>query len=557
MPSDALDSPNPAATVSCRPPALNWVFVALCAPTGVMMWFGAHNPTKAGPPSASEAAFVQTCAVALLVTAAALAVWQMRARIVADADGLRWRHFGGWKSARWEEVRDFYDRLPSQAPGQRSLFWAVIKTAAGSVRFSNDWTDAGALQEQVERRAVNAAVRQWDLLGSRPCDSWPRVFRYDTWQNIWTPRVLLKLALTALGYLLTPPLQQAMSQAGQVGWGVTLAGLGVYVLLIASLGAFFLMPLAQYRAAARRKAERIMVDTNGIVFEDGAQRVAAAWADVTGYGIAPGSGILAVRYVVETRQGDFDFLAVLSGATLLQAIIRRYAEEAADKEWRPRVNPEALGGEASRWSGGQVGVGARVPLPDADVPGAALAAARLVPDVRLSVLGHRSGPGGGNTDDGTGLRGSGMWPVVPRRMVCLPHLSRGDGRGRSDADHAVGPATDRVGAGGRLPADRRIQPWCRGRARGTAALQPGDHRLRGTERRDRPARDGVRRQGMGGTHLLASSQVTSQGSSRSGKTQSESFCLRLLTFPFREGRDSSRGGFFQPYHAWTRWPPTR
>ncbi len=360
MPSDALDSPNPAATVSCRPPALNWVFVALCAPTGVMMWFGAHNPTKAGPPSASEAAFVQTCAVALLVTAAALAVWQMRARIVADADGLRWRHFGGWKSARWEEVRDFYDRLPSQAPGQRSLFWAVIKTAAGSVRFSNDWTDAGALQEQVERRAVNAAVRQWDLLGSRPCDSWPRVFRYDTWQNIWTPRVLLKLALTALGYLLTPPLQQAMSQAGQVGWGVTLAGLGVYVLLIASLGAFFLMPLAQYRAAARRKAERIMVDTNGIVFEDGAQRVAAAWADVTGYGIAPGSGILAVRYVVETRQGDFDFLAVLSGATLLQAIIRRYAEEAADKEWRPRVNPEALGGEASRWSGGQVGVGARV-----------------------------------------------------------------------------------------------------------------------------------------------------------------------------------------------------
>jgi len=184
----------------------------------------------------------------------------------------------------------------------------------------------------VERRATNAAVRQWGLLGSRPCDSWPRVFRYDTWQNIWTPRVLLKLALTALGYLLTPPLQQAMSQAGQVGWGVTLAGLGVYVLLIASVGAFFLMPLAQYRAAGRRKAERITADTNGIVFEDGARRVEAAWADVTGYGIGPGPGALTVRYVVETRQGDFDFLAVLSGATLLQAIIRRHAVESADKE---------------------------------------------------------------------------------------------------------------------------------------------------------------------------------------------------------------------------------
>jgi len=359
MPPDTPD-PNPAATVSCRPPALNWVFVVLCAPTGVMMWFGAHSPNKAGPPSAADVAFMQTFAAALLLMAAVLAAWQTRARIVADADGLRWRHFGGWKSARWEEVWDFYDRISSQTQGQRSLFWGVIKTAAGSVRFNSDWTGAGALREQVARLATNAAVQQWDLLGSRPCDTWPRVFRYDTWQNIWTPRVLLKLALTALGYLLTPPLQQAMSQAGQVGWGVTLAGLGVYVLLIASMGAFFLMPLAQYRAAGRRKAERIMADTNGITFEDGARRVEAAWPDVTGYGIVPGPGAFAVRYVVETRQGDFDFLAVLSGATLLQAIIRCYAEDAADKDWRPRVNREALGGEAARWSGGRIGVGARV-----------------------------------------------------------------------------------------------------------------------------------------------------------------------------------------------------
>lgn len=357
MPTDVLTSDS-NATVSCHPPALNWIFVVLCAPTGVMMWFGAHNPTKTGPPSAGDVIFVQTSAIALLVTAAVLAMWQMRARIVADADGPRWRRFGGWKSVRWEEVRDYYDRLPSQA--QRNSFSAVIKTAAGPVCFNSDWTDAAALRDLVERRATNAAVREWGILGSRPCDPWPRVFRYDTWQNIWTPRILLKLALTALGYLLTPPLQQAMSQAGQVGWGVTLAGLGVYVLLIASLGAFFLMPLAQYRTAGRRKAERIRADTNGTVFENGARRVEAAWADVTGYGIAPGSGVLAVRYVVETRQGDFDFLAVLGGATLLQAIIRRYAEDAADKEWRPRTDPEALGGEAARWSGGRVGGGARV-----------------------------------------------------------------------------------------------------------------------------------------------------------------------------------------------------
>jgi len=121
-----------------------------------------------------------------------------------------------------------------------------------------------------------------------------------------------------------------------------------------------LLIIGRYREAGHRRSEQITVDTNGIVFEDGARRVGAAWAEVTGYGAVPGPGALTIRYVVETRQGDFDFLPVLSGATLLMAIIRRYAQEAADKEWRPRVSLEALGGEAARWSGGRVGIGARV-----------------------------------------------------------------------------------------------------------------------------------------------------------------------------------------------------
>jgi hypothetical protein len=207
-------------------------------------------------------------------------------------------------------------------------------------------------------QVVHCRTAKARTLESHPARQQPQTYHYR--QNIWTPRVLLKLILTALGYLLTKPLQQAMSQAGQVGWGVTLAGLGVYVLLTASVGAFFLMPLTLYRAAGRRKAERITADTNGLVFEDGARRVEAAWADVTGYGLVPGPGALTVRCVVETRQGHFDFLPVLGGVTLLQAIIQRYAQDAADKEWRPRVDVETLGGEAARWSGGRVGVGARV-----------------------------------------------------------------------------------------------------------------------------------------------------------------------------------------------------
>ncbi len=141
---------------------------------------------------------------------------------------------------------------------------------------------------------------------------------------------------------------------------MTLAAAGLYLLLVGSLSLFLLIPLIQYRAAGRRKAERITADTSGLMFEDGARRVEAAWPEVTGYGIVPGLGALPVRYLVETRQGEFDFLASVKQATLLQVIVQRYATESPDREWKNRVNPEALGDEAARWSTGQVGIGARV-----------------------------------------------------------------------------------------------------------------------------------------------------------------------------------------------------
>ena len=63
--------------------------------------------------------------------------------------------------------------------------------------------------------------------------------------------------------------------------------------------------------------------------------------------------------MIETRQGEFDFLSSLGNAALLQAIIPRFATGAAGSEWRSRVSDEALGGEAARWTGGKSGVGSR------------------------------------------------------------------------------------------------------------------------------------------------------------------------------------------------------
>lgn len=357
MPPDTPKSYDPAEIVTCRPPGEWWQLVWATVFFGAIAGTGALLP--AAPSSlhpVQEAIFFGTVSVASLFAAAWLTWWTLKARILADASGLRWRGGFGWKSARWEGVQDFYDRLPVQS-GRDSL-QAVIKTSSGTVSFGRQWTNVGPLRALVARRVTDAAASEWGLLGTRPCDPWPRVFRYDTWQNVWTPCIILKLVLTGFGYTFVKPVQQAAGLAGLVGWPMKLALFAPYLILLLLYAGPVLFVLAQYRAAGRRRAERITADTEGIVFEDGARRIEAAWADLTGYEVA--SGALSARYVVETRRGDFDFLAALSGAMLLKAIIQRYAQDAADEEWRARVDPEALGGEAARWSGGRVGVGARV-----------------------------------------------------------------------------------------------------------------------------------------------------------------------------------------------------
>lgn len=363
MPPDAPD-PKPAATVCCRPPRVYWAWVLFPTVYGVVAAAASHAPTKTGPPSLMETAIWEWISAFCLLGALGAVLWLVRARVISGQDGLRWRGMGPWKTARWDEVRDYYENIPTRQ--QRSSGVAspttvsVVRTAAGNVRVTNLWSGADALREQVKRQAFHGLVSGWEILGTRAVDPWPRVSHYITLENRWAPRVWTKLFLTFVIYLLIKPAMQLSTMAGLVGWAMTLTTAALYLLLVGSIGLIFLVPLAQYRAAGRRKAERITADTNGITFEDGLRRVEAAWADVTGYGIAPGPGALTIRYVVETRQGEFDFLPVLSGATLLMVIIRRYAENAADKEWRPRTDLEALGGESARWSGGRVGVGARV-----------------------------------------------------------------------------------------------------------------------------------------------------------------------------------------------------
>lgn len=354
--------------IRCSPPTQRheWVWLFVCG--GLFSAAFANSTPKNGGPSPVIAVFFYSLSALCLLGVALYLWWLFRAAVVGDADALHVRQFSGWKSVCWDEVLDYYESVPLmvQRSAQTSsgkvvppLLVFSILTTGTKIEFTNRSSQAEALKALVTLHAVSSRAICWETFGTRAIDPWPRTFDYNTRGNRWAPRLWLKLFVAFVVYLFIQPALQLATTAQLIGWAPTLAVAGAYTLLVGSIGLVFLLPLAQYRAANRRKAERIIVSLDGIVFDGGARRVEAAWADVTGYHSESSQG-LGSRFVVETRQGEFDFLSSLGSAALLQAIIQRFATDATDTEWRSRISLEALGGEAARWTGGKPGVGARV-----------------------------------------------------------------------------------------------------------------------------------------------------------------------------------------------------
>lgn len=328
----------------------------------------AHITPTSGGPSPVLAAFLYALSAVCALGFALYLWWWFRAGVIGDADGLRVRQFGGWKPVRWEDVSDYYESVPltvqrsartSQGQAILPLLVLSILTTKTKIEFTNRSSQAEALKALVTQNAIKSRSGAWETFGTRTIDLWPQVFDYQTQANRWGPRLWLKIFIVFLAYALIQPALQMQVTAHLIGWSATLVTAGLYLLLVGPIGLFFLLPLAQYREVSRRKSERITADLDGIVFENGTQRLETAWADVIGYGFADSQGF-AARCVVETTQGAFDFLSALRNAAFLREIIRRFADQSADTEWRIGSSAGSLGGEAARWSSGKVGIGARV-----------------------------------------------------------------------------------------------------------------------------------------------------------------------------------------------------
>jgi hypothetical protein len=347
-------SPEQPERIECRPLRSNWILALACWGVGAVM--SALPWTTPSPRLPSQWLAAWGLAALFFLVGMGLALWLLRARIVADREGLRWRGMGHWRRVRWEEVSDYYDQYP---PGGRS----VVENSVGKLFPSQEMTGLPELRLLIKKHATHARARGWGMLGARPEDEWPREFHYRTRDNALLPYLFwsfLVVWLGILGFLVSSGLRAFLEMPGSHGWAVALASCLLVLPLTAPPALVLWAFTSSLKAAREHVDEQITASPEGVAYEDGSRRVAASWDQVRSYSmeILPGR-LTTYRFVVSTENGTFHFFQTIKNLALLKEIIRRYSTSAQETDWHAD-DEEVIGGEASLWSTGVPGQGDRI-----------------------------------------------------------------------------------------------------------------------------------------------------------------------------------------------------
>lgn len=356
---DHAKQPHTNPIAICRPAKTSWVLLILIGVLGsaqmAAVWLMAPVQGHSQPDHT-----LASITAALFLAFTIRLYWMMRARIEATDHGLRWRGLHGWKSCAWREVIDYY-LLDAQE--QKTY---LIETPQGKISISPFLAGGEAMARAVASRAVNARVRQWEMLGFRAGDVPPCRFRYYALE-IWVMIAFFTIGGLTLAFLSVPshPIAAFNETRQSIGlsWAVASGVLGVFEGLGIGLMIVIYASFLFTSWTALKNANQI-IETNatGIMFTDGARRIEARWDQVIQqYG--PPQNIfkmmLSHSYSIRTEAGNFSVYPFLRNEVLLQRIIRHWVPPNANTR-KTNAQMDVLGGEASLWSGGVPGIGLRV-----------------------------------------------------------------------------------------------------------------------------------------------------------------------------------------------------
>lgn len=275
----------------------------------------------------------------------ALSVWNtiylVKARIIADETGLRWRTTGLWRVASWATVTDYFDEERVLSSGQKTR-QGWVQTGAGELSFpTGSWTNEKPLRAFIAAHATDVAAPGWRVVGPGIKDL-PMTCHYDTAINrntmpwldyihkIGLPAVVVYFGVFWLTHHRLP------------GWGWLLTPTGLFVVAKQILPLFI---RATYRETRRRLGWTVTATRDGLGFADPSGAVFLPWADITDFYTE------GMRSVVVTPACERDFLPTLTGYERLKVIIPQLAAASGRTAWRTgtvRRLPETEG-EATRF----------------------------------------------------------------------------------------------------------------------------------------------------------------------------------------------------------------
>ena len=271
-------------------------------------------------------------------------VWELtRGEVRADDDGITWRRgFAARKSARWEEIRDFY--LHTTQTGTHR-----VQTDNGTLELSSTFLGVEALIEIIPRRAINAPARAWEVRGYRSQGDWSQSLAVWSKSQEWAAPAMSALLILSGVALLALSLSEPRNLRPSLGflWDslVPLLALIFFVLPLAGLFGWMIFSMWRERKFAwEHRDEKIHLNAQGIVFESAHSRVEASWDEVQRVerlSRENGFGRTRVSTRVSTRNGDFILWQLNNSeiSNLFRARCQSYAP-AAIEHWNEQLKAE-------------------------------------------------------------------------------------------------------------------------------------------------------------------------------------------------------------------------
>jgi hypothetical protein len=291
--------------------------------------------------------------VPFLMGAVSLLLYDLRARVIADADGLRWRGiFGGWKRASWADVDDYFRVLDSMS----GRIGVVVFRDGRRLKLGSDLNDLKRLETMISEQATNAKASGWLIRSKEGTIVGTHVFSYSEKairsQKIAMWAMLGILSSFVIGVTILAILEKKLNQTLELRiciglfWTMLVFG-GVWCVRGARRA------ISDIQGRLSRK-ERIEADEQGLTFlrEGESQQVLWSALESMTRKQLQANGAMLNQYTLKTESAEFSFNSGVSNFATLCGMIALYAPQLTVNAQSQARRPNELLA-STEWDGGR------------------------------------------------------------------------------------------------------------------------------------------------------------------------------------------------------------